>query len=149
MAYCYSTTSFIVNLTKEQSSFAIEVSNWIINEYSEDINEGGVFDYSVDVVEVVKVYMKEVGDYMEQCLGFYIEQTNEGLRISHDDYIVFNSAAVFVQCILKYFELNSTVSFIGCTYLSGKFVEGCTYSITKDNINSVYLTDSRCEEKNH
>lgn len=153
MADCYSRASFIFNLTDEQSIFSLEVANCLLNESFEDIKDGQASNYATAVIEVALAYIKRLDDFNEQCLGFAIQLCNEGLWFSHEEDIEFENVAIFIQTILKYFDLDFMVCFEGCNNTTNKQIDGFSgvaCAITKDNINWLSTRNwLSCQKKAH
>ena len=106
MANYFSKASFIVNLTREQAIFSVEAASYIKHQGYQNIKGRKDFQYIRDIEKVVSAYRRGSVDLGEECLGFEIELTDEGLWFSHDENIEFENVAVFIQTILAFFKLD-------------------------------------------
>ena len=115
MANYYTEVSFILPLTSEQLSFAINVLDCIQDDeidLRKKQKTAKARSYDSSVYSVAKRFAKSHNDYGADyfTLGFSFSSIGDGLWISYEENIDTESAALFCHLILKHFDSNNHIA---------------------------------------
>ena len=155
MANYYTAASFIFPLEKEQAKFAMGVLECINQDNLEDLQNPHKTEWSQSVdpamLKCAKKLLTSLGEDFTDWgyLGFVVDIDSAGLWIRSDESINTENAAVFIQILLKHFNLDTSVSINAshtCSKLRLDAFGGHAAFVTKTGI-SWMSTDSFLHKK--